>query len=122
MWGDLKVLQEFGKHKKIAWNVDSYGENVLTLLLNDAVHGESPEVHEERKKCLLWLKDEMDPDLGSIVNMVGSSGSSALSLAGQFDWGESGQEEKDQMIGWLLGKGANITQMDTSDVVAYLDR
>lgn len=122
MWGKLEVLQAFGKQKKPSWNVDSYGENILTLLLNDALHGESPDVHDKRKKCLLWLKDEMDPDLGSIVNMIGSSGSSALSLAGQFEWGGSGNEDKDQMIGWLLGKGANITHMDTGDVVAYLDR
>ena len=71
----------FGKQEKPSWNVDSYGENILTLLLNDDIH----DAHEERKKCLLWLKDEMDPDLGSIVNTIGSSGSSALSLAGQFD-------------------------------------
>ena len=63
MWGEFEVLQEFGKQKKPAWNVDSYGENILTLILNDEVHGESPDVHEKRKKCLLWLKDEMDPDL-----------------------------------------------------------
>ena len=122
MWGELEVLQEFGKQEKLSWNVDSYGENILTLLLNDAILGESPEMHNKRKKCLLWLTDELDPDLGSIVNMIGSSGSSALSLVGQFDWGASGKEEMDEMISWLLGKGANITQMDTGDVVAYLDR
>lgn len=122
MWGEFEVLQEFGKQKKPAWNVDSYGENILTLILNDEVHGESPDVHEKRKKCLLWLKDEMDPDLGRIVNAIGSSGSSALSLAGQFDWGGSGKEDKDQMIGWLLGMGANITLMDPNDAEAYLDR
>ena len=157
MWQQFEVLQEFGKQNKPSWNVDSYGENILTLLLNDDVHGECPEVHDKRKKCLLWLKDEIDPDLGSIVNTIGSSGSSALSLAGQFDWGgpglvedstgpigcptgpvgdpigpvrgptgpvggPTGNEAKDQMIGWLLGMGADITLMDLNDAEAYLDR
>ena len=90
------------------------------------------------------------------VNTIGSSGSSALSLAGQFDWGgpglvedsgpigcptgpvgdpigpvrgptgpvggPTGNEAKDQMIGWLLGMGADITLMDPNDAEAYLDR
>ena len=51
---------------------------------------------DERKSCLKWLR-EKDPDLGETINMIGSSGSTALALAGQFDWkGET--EEKDQVI------------------------
>ena len=45
-------------------------------------------------------------------------------IIGQFDWGkeDKGKEDKDQMIGWLLGMGANITLMDPNDAEAYLDR
>ena len=112
-WANIEILKEFAK-LKTPWTVEAFGENILTLLLTGC------DECANSKKCLLWLKNEIDPDLKRIVNTIGNSGSSALSLVSQFDW--DGDEEKDQMIGWLLGKGANITQMDTGDVVAYLDR
>ena len=45
-------------------------------------------------------------------------------LAGKFDWGDSQQdvEDKDQIIFWLLGKGANITDLPAIDVEGFLDR
>ena len=111
MWPNIEIFKEFAKHVT-SWTVESYGENILTLLLK----GEST----ISKECLLWLKNEIDPDLKRIVNTIGNSGSSALSLVSQFDW--DGDEEKDQMIGWLLRKGADITLMDPRDAEAYLDR
>ena len=98
--------------------MDSFGENILTLLLNDGAHDESG--LEKRKKCLLWLKDNKDEALGKIISTKNCSGSNAMSLVGNFDWGTD--EEKDQMISWLLSKGANITHMNQIEAEAYLDR
>ena len=98
--------------------MDSFGENILTLLLNDGAHDESG--LEKRKKCLLWLKDNKDEALGKIISTRNCSGSNAMSLVGNFDWGSD--EEKDQMISWLLSKGANITHMNPTEAEAYLDR
>ena len=100
------------------FRVDSFGENILTLLLNDGAHDESG--LEKRKKCLLWLKDNKDEALGKIISTRNCSGSNAMSLVGNFDWGSD--EEKDQMISWLLGKGANISHMNPTEAEAYLDR
>ena len=104
--------------RKFLFSVDSFGENILTLLLNDGAHDESG--LEKRKKCLLWLKDNKDEALGKIISTRNCSGSNAMSLVGNFDWGSD--EEKDQMISWLLSKGANITHMNSTEAEAYLDR
>ena len=112
-WANIEILKEFAK-LKTPWTVEAFGENILTLLLTGC------DECANSKKCLLWLKNEIDPDLKRIVNTIGNSGSSALSLVSQFDW--DGDDEKDQMIGWLLRKGADITLMDPRDAEAYLDR
>ena len=104
--------------RKFLFSVDSFGENILTLLLNDGAHDESG--LEKRTKCLLWLKDNKDEALGKIISTKNCSGSNAMSLVGSFDWGSN--EEKDQMISWLLGKGANISHMNPTEAEAYLDR
>ena len=108
----------FSKKWKFLFRVDSFGENILTLLLNDGAHDESG--LEKRKKCLLWLKDNKDEALGKIISTKNCSGSNAMSLVGSFDWGSN--EEKDQMISWLLSKGANINHMNQIEAEAYLDR
>ena len=119
MWPNIEIFKEFAKHETL-WTVEAFGENILTLLLK----GEST----ISKECLLWLKNEIDPyygmildcDLRKIINTIGNSGSCALSLVSQLDW--DGDEEKDEMISWLLSKGADITLMDPKDAEAYLDR
>ena len=42
---------------------------------------------EKQKKCLKWLREDVDPDFGDTINKIGSSGSTVLAAASQFDWG-----------------------------------
>ena len=120
----LSVLKEFRKEVKIRkeektiWSVEFQGEDILTCLLRSDIGSQN-----ERKECLKWLQKE-DPDIGRNINTVGTSGHTALLLAGQFDWGDKQQdvEDKDQFIAWLLGKGANITDLAVKEVEGFLDR
>ena len=129
---NLEVLKVFKEHPGTVWTVESSGNNVLAWLL---MEGQADK--EKQKKCLKWLREDVDPDFGDTINMIGSSGSTVLAAASQFDWGlcciqfldqiimqylGEGDEEKDLMIGWLLSKGANITSMEPDEVENYLDR
>ena len=93
LMGNLEVFKEFGKRDETSWDLESGGNNILTWLL---MRRNEDANLDKQKSCLKWLR-EKDPDLGKTINMIGSSGSTALALAGQFDWkGEI--EEKDQVI------------------------
>lgn len=92
LMGNLEVFKEFGKREETSWDVESCGNNILTWLLMS-----KDTRKDERKSCLKWLREEKDPDLTKTINMIGSSGSTALALAGQFDW-KGDIEEKDQVI------------------------
>ena len=115
--GQLSVLKEFGKEERTIWSAD-LGGDILTWLLRSDTGSKN-----ERKECLKWLQNK-DPDIGENINTVKCSGHTALLLAGKFDWGDNQQdvEDKDQIIFWLLGKGANITDLPAIDVEGFLDR
>ena len=79
---NLEVLKVFGEHPGTVWTVESSGNNVLAWLL---MEGQANK--EKQKKCLKWLREDVDPDFGDTINMIGSSGSTVLAAASQFDWG-----------------------------------
>ena len=116
--GTEELRENHGRKEKTIWSVETDGEDILTCLLRSDSGSQN-----ERRECLKWLRNK-DPDIGRTINTVGSSGHTAMLLAGQFDWGDTQQdlEDKDQIIVWLLGKGANITDLTAKDVEGFLDR